>query len=249
MDLGIAGRKAIVCASSRGLGKACARALAEAGCEVVINGRDAKTAGSHRRRNRQGDRRQGHRGRRRRRHAGRAEGAARRLPRPRHPGQQQCRAAAARFPRAHAPADDRRRDRQHDRGGRTDPEGDRPDEPAQVRPHRQHHLRLGEDAARRPRSVVGRARRPDRVPRRRGAHGGRQQRHHQQHPAGRLRHRPPARHAEQGRRAEGHERRGSRQGARRHHSGASVSAIRPSSARPARSCARRRPATSPGRTC
>jgi 3-oxoacyl-[acyl-carrier protein] reductase len=41
MDLGIAGRKAIVCASSRGLGKACARALAEAGCEVVVNGRDA----------------------------------------------------------------------------------------------------------------------------------------------------------------------------------------------------------------
>jgi 3-oxoacyl-[acyl-carrier protein] reductase len=42
MDLGLSGRKAIVCASSRGLGKACARALAEAGCEVVINGRDAK---------------------------------------------------------------------------------------------------------------------------------------------------------------------------------------------------------------
>ena len=42
MDLGIAGRKAIVCASSRGLGKGCARALAEAGCEVVVNGRDAK---------------------------------------------------------------------------------------------------------------------------------------------------------------------------------------------------------------
>jgi len=43
MDLGIAGRKAIVCASSRGLGRACARALAQAGCEVVINGRDAAT--------------------------------------------------------------------------------------------------------------------------------------------------------------------------------------------------------------
>jgi 3-oxoacyl-[acyl-carrier protein] reductase len=43
MNLGIAGRKAIVCASSRGLGKACARALAEAGCDVVINGRDART--------------------------------------------------------------------------------------------------------------------------------------------------------------------------------------------------------------
>jgi 3-oxoacyl-[acyl-carrier protein] reductase len=40
MDLGITGRKAIVCASSRGLGRSCAKALAEAGCEVVINGRD-----------------------------------------------------------------------------------------------------------------------------------------------------------------------------------------------------------------
>ena len=40
MDLGIAGRKAIVCASSRGLGRACATRLAEAGCEVVINGRN-----------------------------------------------------------------------------------------------------------------------------------------------------------------------------------------------------------------
>jgi 3-oxoacyl-[acyl-carrier protein] reductase len=42
MNLGIAGRKAIVCASSRGLGRGCAMALAEAGCEVVVNGRDAK---------------------------------------------------------------------------------------------------------------------------------------------------------------------------------------------------------------
>jgi len=41
MDLGIAGRKAIVCASSRGLGRGCAEALAAAGVEVVINGRDA----------------------------------------------------------------------------------------------------------------------------------------------------------------------------------------------------------------
>ena len=40
MDLGIAGRKAIVCASSKGLGRGCAMALAEAGCEVVVNGRD-----------------------------------------------------------------------------------------------------------------------------------------------------------------------------------------------------------------
>jgi 3-oxoacyl-[acyl-carrier protein] reductase len=41
MDLGIRGRRAIVCASSQGLGFACARALALEGCEVAINGRDA----------------------------------------------------------------------------------------------------------------------------------------------------------------------------------------------------------------
>ena len=40
MDLGIKGRKAIVCASSRGLGRGCATALAEAGVDIVINGRD-----------------------------------------------------------------------------------------------------------------------------------------------------------------------------------------------------------------
>ena len=41
MDLGIAGRKALVCASSKGLGLACAEALAREGCSVWINGRDA----------------------------------------------------------------------------------------------------------------------------------------------------------------------------------------------------------------
>ena len=40
MDLGIAGRKAIVCASSKGLGLACATELAHNGADVVINGRD-----------------------------------------------------------------------------------------------------------------------------------------------------------------------------------------------------------------
>ena len=42
MDLGIKGKKAIVCASSRGLGRGSALALAEAGCDLVVNGRDAK---------------------------------------------------------------------------------------------------------------------------------------------------------------------------------------------------------------
>jgi 3-oxoacyl-[acyl-carrier protein] reductase len=41
MNLGIAGRRALVCASSRGLGRACARALAAEGVEIVLNGRDA----------------------------------------------------------------------------------------------------------------------------------------------------------------------------------------------------------------
>jgi 3-oxoacyl-[acyl-carrier protein] reductase len=45
MDLGIRGKKAIVCASSKGLGRGCAEALAEAGCDLVVNGRDAKVLG------------------------------------------------------------------------------------------------------------------------------------------------------------------------------------------------------------
>ena len=40
--MGLTGRTAIVCASSRGLGKACARALAAEGVDVVVNGRDAE---------------------------------------------------------------------------------------------------------------------------------------------------------------------------------------------------------------
>jgi len=42
MDLGISGKKAIVCASSKGLGLGCARALAEAGVDVVMNARTAE---------------------------------------------------------------------------------------------------------------------------------------------------------------------------------------------------------------
>ena len=36
MDLGIKGKKAIVCASSRGLGYGCAEALAKAGVDLTI---------------------------------------------------------------------------------------------------------------------------------------------------------------------------------------------------------------------
>ena len=46
MDLGIAGKKALVCAASKGLGKGCAVALAEEGVELVIlaRGREALEA-------------------------------------------------------------------------------------------------------------------------------------------------------------------------------------------------------------
>ena len=42
MDLGLAGKCAIVCASTRGLGRACAEALLAEGVFVLINGRDAQ---------------------------------------------------------------------------------------------------------------------------------------------------------------------------------------------------------------
>jgi 3-oxoacyl-[acyl-carrier protein] reductase len=43
MDLGISGRKAIVCAASKGLGKGCAKALAREGAHVTICARGAAT--------------------------------------------------------------------------------------------------------------------------------------------------------------------------------------------------------------
>jgi 3-oxoacyl-[acyl-carrier protein] reductase len=42
MDLGIKGKRALVCAASRGLGYGCARALAEAGVDLVMNARGAE---------------------------------------------------------------------------------------------------------------------------------------------------------------------------------------------------------------
>lgn len=39
MDLGIGGKRAVVCASSKGLGLGCAQALAAAGCDLVMNAR------------------------------------------------------------------------------------------------------------------------------------------------------------------------------------------------------------------
>ena len=43
MDLGITNKKAIICASSKGLGKACAISLVKEGVIVTINGRNQST--------------------------------------------------------------------------------------------------------------------------------------------------------------------------------------------------------------
>lgn len=42
MDLGIKGKRALVCAGSKGLGRGCAEALAAAGVDVVLNARGAE---------------------------------------------------------------------------------------------------------------------------------------------------------------------------------------------------------------
>ncbi len=42
MDMGIRGKRALVCAASKGLGLGCARALAEAGVHLVMNARGAE---------------------------------------------------------------------------------------------------------------------------------------------------------------------------------------------------------------
>lgn len=43
MDLGIKGKRALVCASSKGLGRGCAEALAAEGVDLVLNARGAET--------------------------------------------------------------------------------------------------------------------------------------------------------------------------------------------------------------
>jgi 3-oxoacyl-[acyl-carrier protein] reductase len=46
VDLGLNGKRALVCASSRGLGYACALSLTREGAEVVLNGRNPEALGA-----------------------------------------------------------------------------------------------------------------------------------------------------------------------------------------------------------
>ena len=121
MELGLAGRRALVCAASKGLGRGCAEALAREGVDVTIC---ARTEGRRRARRR----------RDRRTSPGRPvawvacdittpEGRAAALaacPRARHPGQQRRRAAAGRFPRLGPRGVDPRARREHADADRAD---------------------------------------------------------------------------------------------------------------------------------
>ena len=171
LDLKIKGRKAIVCAASKGLGRACAMSLGRAGVDLDITARTAETLEADRRGNPQGNRRQGDRGRRRHRHRGRPPGRARRLPQPRHPGQQLRRPAARRFPRLVGRGLAEGGQRQHADPDHADQGDGRRHVRAQIRPHRQHHLGLGEVADPQSRHEQRRPRRAHRVLRRPGAPG------------------------------------------------------------------------------
>ena len=93
MDLGLKGKRAIVCAASKGLGRGCAEALAREGVSLVITARGAealeRTAAEIRAATGVG----GGGGGRRHRDRGRAAGGARCLPGAGHPGQQRGRPA------------------------------------------------------------------------------------------------------------------------------------------------------------
>ena len=248
MDLGIKGRKAIVCASSKGLGRACALALAEAGCEVVVNGRNrdelARTAKDIRERT----------GATVLEVAGDLDDPATRA------------ALIAACPEADILV--------NNNGGppfkafaaitREDilkgvesnmltpialaqalPAGDGG---AQVRANHQHHLGLGARADRRPGRLVGRPRRPHRIPRVRRPRPCPRQRDDQFDPAGRVRDRPDTVVAGADRCAARDLARVGAGAKRRREIPPIASAIRPSSARSARFSRARRQASSPGRT-
>ena len=175
---------------------------------------------------------------RRHRHRGGPRRGARRLPEPRHPGQQRRRPAARRFPRMGPRRLAEGGQRQHADADHADQGGGRRHVRAQIRPHRQHHLGLGEVADPQARHEQRRARRPDRLRRRPRAPGGAAQRHDQQ-PAARpvpdrpaaLRHRIEAARAATARSRRCVAERG--EGPTR----PAASATRPSSATPAPSCA------------
>ena len=86
LDLKIKGKKAIVCAASKGLGRACAMSLGRAGVDLVITARTKETLDATAEEIRRETGAKVAARRRRHRHRGRPPGRARRLPEPRHSG-------------------------------------------------------------------------------------------------------------------------------------------------------------------
>ena len=194
MDLGIAGRWAIVCASSKGLGKGCALALAEAGCHVVVNGRDAARLEATA---------EEIRARPARKSSPspatsaipNSRGSARGLSGARHSRQQQRRAAA----RSRSSAITREEILRGLEANMLTPialsaGGAAGHGAAPVRADHQHHLVFRPRADRRARRLVRRKSGPHRLSRGDRAGGGARQCDDQFDPAGRLRHRPHPRH-------------------------------------------------------
>ena len=172
MDLGIAGRRALVCAASKGLGRGCAEALAREGVDVTIC---ARTRGGRRARRAQRSATRAGRPvawrRLRHHHAGGPRRGAGRVPAARHPRQQRRRPAAGRLPRLGSRRRGSRARRQHADADRADQGDRRRHDRAPLRPHRQHHVERGEGADRHPRPVQRRALGPDRLRRRPRAQG------------------------------------------------------------------------------
>ncbi len=193
MDLGIAGRRALVCAASKGLGRGCAEALAREGVDVTILARTEADVGARPRRSAP-------------RRAGRSRGSPATSPRPRDARRRSprvpIRTSSSTTPAVRRPATSAtgtatrgsRARRQHADADRAHPRDGRRHDRAQVRPHRQHHVVGREGADRHPRPVQRRAQRPDRLRRGHRAQGRAPRRHDQQPAARQLRHRPPARH-------------------------------------------------------
>lgn len=196
MDMGIAGRTALVCAASKGLGRGCAEALAAEGVNLVITARTAETL----------------------------EATAASI-RAQYGVNVQAVACDITTPEGHAaalaacptldilvnnaggPPPGDFRSFTHEmwikalEGNMLTPielmkaTDHRRHDRARLRAHREHHELLGEGAHRRAGPVQRRAFRAHRLRRGRGAQGGRDRRHDQQSAAGHLRHGPHRRDA------------------------------------------------------
>ena len=170
MDMGIKGRKAIVCAASKGLGKGCAMALAQEGVDLVINARTKSEleATAEEIRKKTG-----------------VKVTAVAVDVTTDAGRKQVLAACpepdiivnnaggpppGRLPRLEPRRLDQGDRRQHADADRVHQGDGRRHDEARLRAHREHHLELGEGADRHPGPQQRRAERPHRLRGRRGAH-------------------------------------------------------------------------------